>query len=75
MATAFAPSSGVVRELLQFTLSNLEMAAGLSVALVREKPHPVDTHLLAQFQPVFATLARAGVKVDQIDRLWGGSHR
>jgi hypothetical protein len=75
LPAAFVPKSGVMQELLQFAPENLMMAAGLNVALLSEKPHPVGTRLLAQFQPVFATLARAGVRIEQIDRLWGGINR
>ncbi|HTI49492.1 MAG TPA: hypothetical protein VL475_01020, partial [Planctomycetaceae bacterium] len=70
-----APSLSGMQELLQYAPENLKLAAGASVAVLGEKTHPVGARLLTQFQPVIATLARAGVNVDQIDKLWGGVNR
>jgi hypothetical protein len=61
--------------MLLFMPEEIKVAAGANVTVLRDKSTPFGPQLIEQFQPVFALVARAGIKLEQIDHIWTGSNR
>lgn len=75
-AAAAESGGGALSALLKFMPENLTLATGFDVkGVLADKSNQSGRKLIQEFEPIFAILAKGGIKPSQIEYLWAGCNR